>query len=48
MDNVIITPHAAGHSPAASERMIALLCDNVRRFVEGRELENLVDLELGY
>jgi phosphoglycerate dehydrogenase-like enzyme len=48
MENVIITPHAAGHSPAASERMIALLCENVRRFVTGRELENLVDLELGY
>jgi phosphoglycerate dehydrogenase-like enzyme len=48
MENVIITPHAAGHSPAAPERMTALLCENVRRFAAGRELLNVVDLELGY
>ena len=48
MENVIITPHAAGHSPAAPERMAALLCENVRRFAAGRDLLNVVDLELGY
>jgi phosphoglycerate dehydrogenase-like enzyme len=48
MDNVIITPHAAGHSPAAPVRMAALLCENVRRFAAGRELLNVVDLEAGY
>jgi phosphoglycerate dehydrogenase-like enzyme len=48
LDNVIITPHAAGHSPAAPERMVSLLCENVRRFAAGRDLLNVVDLELGY
>ena len=47
MDNAIITPHAAGHSPKAGERMFALLKENVARFCAGRELENVVDLELG-
>jgi len=48
LENVIITPHAAGHSPAASERLFTLLTENVRRYVAGGELLNRVDLELGY
>ena len=48
MDNVIITPHASGHSPHADSRMFNLLCENVRRFADGRSLLNVVDLELQY
>jgi D-2-hydroxyacid dehydrogenase (NADP+) len=47
-DNVIITPHASGHSPKAGPRMFELFCENVRRFVGGRDLLNVVDLEMQY
>ena len=47
-DNVIITPHASGHSPHAGERMFDLLCENVRRFAAGEPLKNVVDLEMQY
>jgi len=48
MDNVIITPHASGHSPHADSRMFDLLCENVQRFASGQPLLNPVDLELQY
>ena len=47
-DNVILTPHVAGHSPAIAERHLSVLLDNIRRFVIGRPLLNVVDKELWY
>ncbi len=47
-DNVILTPHASGHSPHAGSRMFELFCENVRRFVNGQDLVNVVDLEMQY
>ncbi|MEV0353327.1 D-2-hydroxyacid dehydrogenase [Nonomuraea sp. NPDC050680] len=41
--DVIITPHVAGVGPHASERCFAVLLENARRFVAGRELINVVD-----
>ena len=43
MDNVIITPHVAGASPRIAERHLATLLENVRRFVAGDSLLNVVD-----
>jgi phosphoglycerate dehydrogenase-like enzyme len=43
MENVIITPHVAGASPRIAERHLAVLLDNVRRFVRGEPLHNVVD-----
>ncbi len=43
MGNVIITPHMAGHSPRIAGRHLEVLLDNIERFVEGRELRNVVD-----
>lgn len=48
MDNVIITPHVAGISSAFEERAVALFCDNLKRYVEGQPLLNVVDLKRGY
>ena len=48
MENVIITPHVAGHSPRLPERHLQVLLDNVRRFSQGKELKNLVDKTLWY
>ena len=41
--NVILTPHVAGYSPRIAERHLAVLLDNVRRFVRGEPLVNIAD-----
>jgi phosphoglycerate dehydrogenase-like enzyme len=43
MENVIITPHCAAASPRVPERHLETLLDNLRRFVAGRPLRNVVD-----
>jgi phosphoglycerate dehydrogenase-like enzyme len=43
LDNVIITPHVAGYSPRIAERHLAVLLDNIRRFVHGEPLRNVVN-----
>ena len=41
--NVILTPHVAGQSPRIAQRHLGLLLENIRRFVNGAELVNVVD-----
>jgi phosphoglycerate dehydrogenase-like enzyme len=41
--NVILTPHVAGYSPRIAERHLGVLVENVRRFVAGQPLLNVVD-----
>jgi phosphoglycerate dehydrogenase-like enzyme len=43
MENVIITPHCAAASPRVPERHLQTLLDNVRRFLKGEPLRNVVD-----
>ena len=43
MENVIITPHIAAASPRVSERHLATLLENLRRFAAGMPLTTLVD-----
>jgi phosphoglycerate dehydrogenase-like enzyme len=43
--NVLITPHVAGQSTRVAERHLGVLLDNVRRFVRGEALMNVVDKE---
>jgi phosphoglycerate dehydrogenase-like enzyme len=43
MQNVIITPHVAAASPHIAERHLVTLLENVRRFVAGEPLLNVVD-----
>jgi phosphoglycerate dehydrogenase-like enzyme len=47
-DNVIITPHIAGRSDQDAGRMIGTIKENIRRFVEGKALINVVDKQKGY
>jgi phosphoglycerate dehydrogenase-like enzyme len=47
-DRVILTPHVAGYSPRIAERHLAVLVDNVKRFVAGQPLQNVVSKELWY
>ena len=46
--NVIITPHSAGQSPGGKQRMHELFRENLRRFVAGEMLLNIVDKKAGY
>jgi phosphoglycerate dehydrogenase-like enzyme len=43
LDNVILTPHVAGQSVRVPERHLGVLLENVRRFVGGQPLVNVVD-----
>lgn len=46
--NLIITPHAAGLSPNRDRRLIEFFCKNLRRFLNGDPLSNVVDPRIGY
>ncbi|HMO56772.1 MAG TPA: D-2-hydroxyacid dehydrogenase [Roseiflexaceae bacterium] len=48
MPNVTITPHIAYSSPRTRERILGIFGENLRRFVAGEELCNLVDPVAGY
>ena len=46
LDNVIITPHVAGFGGTALRaRMATIVADNVRRYMAGESLRNVVDLQ---
>jgi|SRR5579864_3522932 len=47
-DNVMITPHIAGRSDKDRERMVGTVKENIRRFVAGQPLVNVVDKKKGY
>jgi phosphoglycerate dehydrogenase-like enzyme len=46
--NLVITPHISGGTPRYMERAIEIFCDNLRRFVDGKPLRNVVDPDRGY
>lgn len=52
MENVILTPHIAGpsldHAPQTEDKIFAICCDNLRRWLAGEPLRNQVDWERGY
>jgi phosphoglycerate dehydrogenase-like enzyme len=48
LDNVIMTPHISGGMPDYMERVVNLLCDNLRRYLAGQPLMNAFDAERGY
>ena len=48
MGNVLITAHYAGATPEYMNRAIAIFCDNLKAYLKGKKMPNLVDKELGY
>ncbi len=42
LDNCVVTPHDAGYSPLAGERLGELFVDNLSRFTAGMQLRNEV------
>jgi len=45
MENVILTPHVAADNPHVPQRRIDTLCGNLRRYLKGEPLRNVVDKE---
>jgi phosphoglycerate dehydrogenase-like enzyme len=48
LPNVIITPHVSGDTPVADEVRIAIVRENLRRYVAGEPMLSVVDIERGY
>ncbi len=48
LPNVIITPHNSWSSPRLEARQVSLFLENLRRYVAGEPLLNVVDPEAGY
>ena len=48
MQNVIITPHVSSDSELGLDARVALICENLRRYVTGERMLSEVDLGKGY
>jgi len=48
MPNVIITPHVAGVTPGYNARAMGVFCENLRRYLAGQPLLNVIDRTRGY
>ncbi len=44
---VLITPHVSGASDDERHRAIDLFCDNLRAYLDGKPLQNVIDWERG-
>lgn len=48
LPNVLISPHISGGTEIYNQRATAIFCDNLRRFLAGQPLMNVVDPARGY
>jgi glyoxylate/hydroxypyruvate reductase A len=48
LDNVLVSPHSASTVDTENAALADLFSDNLRRYLDGRELRNLYRRELGY
>ncbi len=48
LEQVILTPHVSGAVPDYYDRAVPLFCENLRRYVTGAPLLNVVDKQRGY
>jgi phosphoglycerate dehydrogenase-like enzyme len=48
MENVIVTPHISGGTEIYNERATGIFVGNLRRYLAGAPLENVVDPKRGY
>jgi len=48
MPNVLITPHSMSTATSENERLTALFADNLRRYLAGEPLRNVIDKVRGY
>jgi phosphoglycerate dehydrogenase-like enzyme len=45
---MLLTPHISAATDADRHRGVELFCDNLRAYVEGRPLQNVIDWARGY
>lgn len=48
MENVILTPHISGGTEIYNQRAVKIFADNIRRYLNGERLMNVVDPVRGY
>jgi phosphoglycerate dehydrogenase-like enzyme len=48
MENVILTPHISGGTEIYNQRAVQIFTDNLRRYLRGERLANVVDPARGY
>lgn len=48
LDNVVLTPHISGMREDYQKQATLQFCENLRRYLEGKKLLNLVDKKKGY
>ncbi len=48
LPNVIITPHVSAAGTDSPQRTMVIAVENLRRYVAGEPLLNVVDMEKGY
>lgn len=48
LPNLIITPHIAGYVENYHQKATSLFCENLRRYINGKRLINVVNKKLGY
>ena len=48
LQNVLLSPHCADHTPDWMDRAMQFFLDQFERFVKGEPLMNIVDKKLGY
>lgn len=48
LENVIITSHYSGWTPYYIDRVTEIFCENLKAFLAGKPLLNLVDIKRGY
>jgi len=48
LTNAILTPHISGFTPNYEQRAVDIFCENLRRYIAGQPLLNIVDKSTGY
>jgi D-2-hydroxyacid dehydrogenase (NADP+) len=48
LPNVLVSPHVAGNFPGYVDAVVDVFCDNLRRYLAGEPLRNVVDRQAGY
>jgi glyoxylate/hydroxypyruvate reductase len=48
MPNILITPHSMSTAANENERLTALFCDNLQRYLTRQPLRNVIDKVRGY
>jgi phosphoglycerate dehydrogenase-like enzyme len=47
-ERVVITPHVSAVADISEHQGVQLFCDNLRRYVDGQPLKNVIDWQRGY